>query len=286
MTGPARRVLLIGGTGKVGTRLARVLRRDGHTVRVASRSGGAVRFDWRDPDTYDSALAEIDAVFIVGPGSATDWSPLLRDLLDRAASAGVRRAVLLSARGVQFLPGGAVDRAERVLRDGPVPWSILRPSHFAQNFTEAMFVPVDGEVHAPVGGGAEPFVDVEDVAEVAASLLTDPGFENEVIEVSGPDAIDFERAMALIGDAAGRRFVFVDESPEQHVERLRGSGTPEGYITWRMAMLGGIRSGEDAYVSDGVQRVLGRQATPFEAWVRREAGVLRESPDADSLSRR
>ena len=267
-------ILLIGGTGKVGRRLARVLRERGHHVRLASRSRGDVRFDWRDPATYDHALAGVDSMFIVGPGSASDWSPLLRDLLVRAAAAGVRRAVLLSARGVEFLPDGAVDRAEHALREGPIPWNILRPAHFAQNFTEAMFVPVDGEVVAPVADGAEPFVDVEDVAEVAASLLTDPGFENDVIEVSGPDAVDFSEAVSLVGDAAGRRFTFLHESPEQHIERLRAAGTPEGYITWRMAMLGGIRTGDDAYLSDGVQRVLGRPATSFAEWARREGRRL------------
>lgn len=272
--GNSRLILLIGGTGKVGRRLARVLRERGHRVRLASRNGSHVRFDWRDPETYDHALAGVDAMFIVGPGSATDWSPLLRDLLARAAEAGVRRAVLLSARGVEFLPDGAVDRAERALREGPIPWNILRPAHFAQNFTEAMFVPVDGVVVAPVADGAEPFVDVEDVAEVAASLLTDSGFENDVVEVSGPDAVDFPEAVSLVGDAAGRRFAFVHESPEQHIERLRAAGTPEGYITWRMAMLGGIRTGDDAYLSDGVQRVLGRPATSFADWARREAGAL------------
>ena len=283
-------ILLIGGTGKVGRRLENVLRRRGHRVRLASRSGGHVRFDWRDPETYEHALAGVDAMFVVGPGSATDWSPLLRDLLARAAGAGVRRAVLLSARGVEFLPDGAVDRAEHALREGPIPWSILRPAHFAQNFTEAMFVPVDGEVVAPVADGAEPFVDVEDVAEVAASLLTDPGSENEVVEVSGPEAVDFPAAVSLVGEAAGRRFTFVHESPEEHIERLRAAGTPEGYITWRMAMLGGIRTGHDAYVSDGVQRVLGRPATSFTEWARREAGTLADrttdltSPRPDSTS--
>lgn len=266
-------VLLIGGTGKVGSRLARVLRKRGHRVRVASRNGGDIRFDWHDLETYDAALAGIDDVFVVGPGSATDWSPLLRHLLVRAAAAGVRRAVLLSARGVEFLPDGAVDRAERAMRDGPVPWSIVRPSHFAQNFTEAMFVPVDGQVIAPVGEGVQPFVDVEDVAEVAATLLTEPGYEYEIVEVSGPAALDFARAVALLGDAAGRPLSFVDESPEQHVERLRAAGTPEGYITWRMAMLRGIRSGDDAYVSDGVPRVLGRPATSFAEWARREVAI-------------
>lgn len=175
--------LLIGGTGKVGSRLARILTGQGQSPRIASRTGGDVRFDWRDASTHRPALNGVDGVYIVGPGSATDWSPQLTDLLSIAADERVRKAVLLSARGVEFLPARAVARAERTLMAGPVPWTILRPSHFAQNFTEAMFVPVDGRVVAPVGRGAEPFVDVEDLDEVAAAVLTTDGWEHDVIDI-------------------------------------------------------------------------------------------------------
>jgi uncharacterized protein YbjT (DUF2867 family) len=267
--------LLIGGTGKTGSRIARRLRAEGHQARVASRSGADVRFEWHDPSTYPPALNGADGVFLVGPGSASDWSGLLPEFLAQAETAGVRRVVLLSARGVEFLPDGVVARVEAAIRRGPVPWTILRPSHFAQNFTEAMFVPVDGEVIAPVGGGAEPFIDVEDLAAVAVAALTgtDRGSDlaGVTIELSGPAAITFTEAVAILGRASGRTLRFTDETADEHVDRLRRAGTPEGYVTWRMAMLGGIRDGQDAYLSDGVQRVLGRPATDFATWAAREA---------------
>lgn len=261
--------LVIGGTGKVGRRVAAALRARGGRVRIASRSSGDIRFDWHDPSTFAPALAGTDAVFIVGPGSATDWSPLLARLLEDAAEARTRRAVLLSARAVEFLPDGAVDRAERVLRDSPVPWTILRPSHFAQNFTEAMFTPVDDHVAAPVGNGREPFIDVADIAEVAAEALTTERWEGEILELSGPAALSFEEAVAQLGAAQGRRLSFADEPLAHHVDRLRADGTPEGYVTWRSAMLEAIRSGADAYLSHDVVRVLGRPATSFDEWARR-----------------
>jgi uncharacterized protein YbjT (DUF2867 family) len=262
--------LIVGGTGKVGSRLAQILRSAGHQVRVASRHNGNVRFDWRETETYAEAVSGVDGMFLVGPGSATDWSGLLERMLTVAAEHGVRHVVLLSARGVEFLVDGAVARAERVLRAGPVAWTILRPSHFSQNFTEAMFVPEDGEIIAPVGNGAEPFVDIEDLAEVAATVLATGAFENETIEISGPAALTFDQAATIIAGVLGQPVAFVDELPERHVERLRSAGTPEGYITWRMAMLGGIRDGSDAYLSDGIERVLGRPATSFDDWARRE----------------
>jgi uncharacterized protein YbjT (DUF2867 family) len=251
--------LLLGGTGKVGRRLAAALREQDQGVRVASRGEqGDVVFDWNNTATWASALADVDGIFVVGPGSATDWSPKLRDLEAAAAQAGVRHAVLLSARGVEFHPDGAVARAEKALRTGPLAWTILRPTHFAQNFTEAMFVPdANGEVRAPVGDARHPFVDVQDIAAVAAAALTSVELDGKVIDISGPEAVPFAAAAQAVGGT------YVPESRDEHVAALRAAGTPEGYVSWRMAMLDGIARGDDAYISDGVLRVLGRPATPL-----------------------
>jgi uncharacterized protein YbjT (DUF2867 family) len=270
--------LVVGGTGKVGRRLTDELRASGHQARAGSRTGGDVRFDWHDPATYGPALHGTDGVFIVGPGSAADWSGLLSSFLATARENSVSRAVLLSARGVEFLPDGAVARAETALRQGPVPWTILRPSHFSQNFTEAMLVPAGGVVSAPVGTGREPFVDVRDIAEVAAAVLTGDGYAGDTIEISGPAAITFDEAVRILGQQAGQSLRFMTETAGEHVARLRAAGTPEGYITWRMAMLDGIARGADAYLSDGVPRVLGRPATDFVTWAAREVAALPTAP--------
>lgn len=260
--------LILGCTGKVGRRLTHSLTRAGHDPRPASRNS-ATRFDWQDDSTWPAALAGTKGVFVIGPGSATDWSPRLTGLLEAARAAGVRRAVLLSARGVEFLPDGAVARAEQALRKGPLPWTILRPSHFAQNFTEAMFAPRGGLISAPVGTGAEPFIDVADIADVAAAVLPG-GFEGETLALSGPEAADFFQAAQILTEASGALVRFADQSDADHVAQLRAAGTPEGYIEWRMAMLGGIRRGEDAYLSDGVKHVLGRSPIGLREWAARE----------------
>jgi uncharacterized protein YbjT (DUF2867 family) len=264
-------ILVIGGTGKVGSRLVTSLRERGATPRIASRTGGDVRFDWGDPATWRPALTGATGVFVVGPGSGSDWSPRLGALLEVATEVSVTHAVLLSARAVEFLPDGVVAATERVLREGPVPWTILRPAHFAQNFTEAMFTPVDGIVSAPVGDGAEPFIDVHDIAEVAAEILDRGSRVGEILELSGPAALSFTEAAAVLADVSGDPVRFVDQDRDAHIAALHAAGTPELYVTWRMAMLDAIARGDDAYLSDGVERVLGRPATPFAAWAARQS---------------
>ena len=137
-----------------------------------------------------------------------------------------------------------------------------------------MFVPVDNLIVAPVADGAEPFIDADDIAAVAAEVLSTGQWIGSTIDISGPEALTFDEAAAVLSDHAHRVLVFEHESADEHVNRLRDAETPEGYIEWRMAMLGGIRRGDDAYLSDGVHRILGRPATAFADWAAREAGRL------------
>jgi uncharacterized protein YbjT (DUF2867 family) len=159
----------------------------------------------------------VDGLFIVGPGSATDWSPRLSRLLAAAKTAGAGHAVLLSARAVEFLPGGAVDRAEQALRAGPLPRT-------------------DGLIAAPAGTGREPFIDATDIADVGAAVLSRDGYHGTTLDLSGPAAIGFAEAAAVLAEAAGTPVRYEDDS-------------------------------------DGVQQVLGRPAPGLAAWAAREVPV-------------
>jgi uncharacterized protein YbjT (DUF2867 family) len=229
--------LVIGGTGKTGRRV--VDRLHGHDVRVASRATG---FDWAEA-RYD--LEGVDGVFLTVPGQDPRNPERVSKLLDGFSG----RAVLLSARAVEFHPDGALAAVE----DAVAGHTILRPSWFVQNFTEGFLQPRDGIVTAPTGDGLEPFVDLDDVAEVAVAALTRPGHAG-IIELSGPEAITFAEAAARVG---GR---FVPADPATYATSL---DLPAEYVAWRMAMFDAIREGRDARVSRGVEDVLGRPAKAF-----------------------
>lgn len=126
-----------------------------------------------------------------------------------------------------------------------------------------MWVPVDGEILAPVGDAAEPFIDVQDIAEVAAEILARRSHVGETVTLSGPAALTFDQAASVLSTHPGTTVRYVAEDRDAHVARLRAAGTPDTYITWRMAMLDGIREQADAYLSFGVDDVPGRPATGF-----------------------
>jgi len=279
-------ILVLGGTGKTGRRLTARLRAAGHGARAASRHG-AVHFDWDDPATHDVALAGAQAVYVVPPALRVDHPPLVAALLARARALGVRRAVLLSARGVDRAgPGNPLFDAEQALRASGLAWTVVRPSWFMQNFTEGFIAPAiveRGVVVAPAGEGRTPFVDADDIAAVAAAALAEDGHTGELYELSGPEALTHAEAAAIIGDELGREVAYVDADPDEWEAALVSQGhLPADYAAMLGGLFGMVREGFEAQLSDGVQRALGREPGSFRAFAERERAAW-TAPAAEGL---
>ncbi|MFF0524359.1 SDR family oxidoreductase [Actinomadura nitritigenes] len=270
--------LILGATGKTGRRIVRRLRAAGHSVRTASRTGSDVTVDLGDPASWPAALDGATAVYLLEPvlQPVPDREARIPAFVTEAVSAGVRRLVLLSAYGV----GEAADdhplkSAERAVRGSGVGWTILRPDWFAQNFSESFWRPwvLSGTLAVPTGDGRTPFVDAEDIAEVAADALTDDKHSGRIYQITGPRAISFGEAAELIGKAAGRTVRHVDVTPEVFAERLASNGVPAETAKMLAGLLANIRDDRAATVSDGVDQALGRPPRPFEDYVTEAAAA-------------
>ncbi len=162
---------MTGGTGKSGRRVAARLAALGHDVRIGSRSG-TPPFDWNEPATWPAVLdgARVAWVAYVPDLAFPGALDTIRAFSAEAVGRGVRRLVLLSGRGEEEALA-----AEQVVRDSGAEWTIVRAAVFAQDFSEHFLLgPVlDGVIALPAGDVAEPFVDVDDIAEVAVAALTD-----------------------------------------------------------------------------------------------------------------
>ncbi|MEW2579893.1 NAD(P)H-binding protein [Streptomyces syringium] len=286
-------VLVIGGTGKTGRRVVAGLKERGVAVRVASRSSEQ-RFDWLDESTWGPALEGVGAVYAV----PLEGVAVSRSFTGLARRSGVRRIVLLSARGVDvpgyYENGEAADeektageeagvashlQGEHAVRDSGLEWTILRPGWFAQNFSEGLFLDalLAGELRLPVADGAATFVDLEDVAAVAVAALTEDGHTGQVYEMSGPRAVNLETAVAEIAEATGRPIRYVPVTVDRFTAELRQEGlSAEDAELWAAA-LNPIRGGLEAKVSDGVRRALGRDPRDFAEFVKdaADAGAWR-----------
>lgn len=263
--------LILGGTGMTGRRITRRLRDAGRTVRTASRTGGDVRVDLDEPATWPAALDGVGAAYVLEPRmqSTEEGRRRLPRFVAAAAAAGVRRLVMLSAPGAEGNEGHPLWPAEQAVTSAGPQWTIVRPNWFAQNFSEAFWLPgiLAGSLRLPTGDGATAFVDAEDIADVATAALTGDGHHGRAYVLTGPRAVTFGEATALIAAATGRPVRHVDISPEDFTRAQLADGVPEGAARQLTAIYVAIRDGRAAALADGVQRALGRPPRPFEDYV-------------------
>jgi uncharacterized protein YbjT (DUF2867 family) len=263
--------VVIGATGKTGRRVVERLRRQGVPVRGASRSS-APPFDWGDRSTWAPALDGASAAYvtffpdIAVPGACEEISALSELAVER----GTRRLVLLSGRGEV-----EAQRAEQALQASGAEWTIVRCSWFMQNFSESFLLDpiLAGEVALPDGSAAEPFVDVEDIADVATAALTDARHAGEVYELTGPRLLTFGEAVQQIARATGRPIAYTSISHEAYAASLRDEGVPDDVASLVGYLFAEVLDGRNAHLTDGVQRALGRPPRDFADYARAAAGA-------------
>ncbi len=261
--------LVLGGTGKTGRRVAERLKAHGLPTRIASRSGKTI-FDWNDQNTWKAALEGVTAVYIsYAPDLAIPGATqAIHDFVEKAVKQGVQRLVLLSGRGEK-----EAQLCERVVQEAGVEWTVVRASWFNQNFSEGEFLGMvlDGAITLPAADIPEPFVDVDDIADVAVAALTGDGHNGEIYEVTGPRMLTFTEVAKEISHAAGREVQFVQIPKEAFAGAIAESGAPKE-IAWLLDYLfDSVLDGRNAYVCDGVQRALGRQPKDFAEYAHRIA---------------
>ncbi len=271
--------LVLGATGKTGRRVAARLRLHGVPVRAASRSSGT-RFDWSDPAgwsgaiSWDTALQGVAAIYVVPPSVPGP----VHEFVARAEAAGVQRLVLLSGHGADTWGDSDFGRdmrsAEDAVRGSALDWTVLRSANFAQNFDEELWhAPLlAGELALPAGPVGEPFIDLEDVADVAAAVLTEPGrHAGRSYELTGPRSITFGEAVDLISRATGRPLLYKQISPAEYTAALveQGVGEDDAHHVAEMFVL--MEQGLIAGTTDALAGLLGRAPRTFEDYVLRTA---------------
>ena len=263
--------LVLGGTGKTGHRIAERMTVKGHNVRVGSRSA-TPSFDWNNEAGWDACLEGVTAVYInyapdlAMPG-ATD---AIRAFVDLARRRGVRRAVLLSGRGEK-----EAQACEKIVQDSGLAWTIVRASWFNQNFSEGAFIDMvlGGAITLPAGDQVEPFVDVDDIADVVVAALTEDHHDGQIYEVTGPRLMSIADVAADLSRAVGREIAYVDVPHDAFVSEVASSGAPDDVVWMLDYLFATVLDGRNAYLTDGVRRALGRPPRDFADYAREVAAT-------------
>jgi uncharacterized protein YbjT (DUF2867 family) len=260
-------ILIIGKNAKTGLRVDQRLQALGYTTRAVSRSTSPA-FDWEDPDTWRAAIEGTESAYVTFyPDLAIPTAEqAIRDFVALAKDAGLRHVVLLSGRG----EAGA-QRAEAVLETSGLDWNVVRANWFMQNFSEGFMIEgiLNGELVLPAGQTVEPFIDVDDIADVAVAALTRPELRNRLFEVSGPRALNFEQCAAEISEAVGYPVSYTQVPIDDFIKVLRDQGVPEDVLWLMRELFTVVFDGRNSSPTSGVEDALGRPATDFSEYVRK-----------------
>jgi uncharacterized protein YbjT (DUF2867 family) len=263
--------LVLGGTGKTGRRVVQRLRARGVPTRIGSRSGEP-RFDWEDRSTWPPVLEGVRSAFVsyypdlALPGAVET----VGSFAELAVESGVPRLVLLAGRGEP-----EAEQAEHAVRESGADLTIVRSTWFAQNFSEDYWVEGirGGELALPAGDVPEPFVDADDIADVAVAALTDDRHIGELYELTGPRLLTFADAVDEIAEAVGRDIHYVPISLDDFAAAAAAQDAPAEIIELLTRLFGEVLDGRNAHLTDGVQRALGREPRDFSEYARDAAAT-------------
>ena len=275
----AATILITGANGTVGSDLTAELARRGVKVRAGVRSKlrarnivayepELVELDMTRPETFSDALYDIEKLFLLTPftGGTTD---IVQGLVNAAKAAGVSHIVRLSAYGADAEPGITLGRwhraEEKIVQDSGVPWTILRPNGFFQNFAEndVRSIKTQNAIYSPVTDGEASFVDTRDIAAVAAAALTEAGHEGKIHEITGPEALSYTRIAEHLSAATGRTISFVSVPGEAVRDGMVAAGAPEILADALVELFQLYEAGYAARVLPTVEQVTGKPARTF-----------------------
>jgi uncharacterized protein YbjT (DUF2867 family) len=262
-------ILVLGGNGKTGRRVAERLAKSGRAVRIGSRSA-PIPFDWDNRETWGPALRNVQSAYVTfQPDLAVPGAlEIVSAFFAQALECGVGKLVLLSGRGEE-----EAQAVEAALQTTRADWTIIRSSWFSQIFSESFLLdPIRaGQVTLPHTLAAEPFVDVEDIADIAFAALTTDAHSRALHELTGPRALTFREAIEHIALATGRSIAFASVSAIEFRDELVRQQVPPAYVDLVMYLFANVLDGRNTPLTDGVQRALGRPPRSFSDFVKRTA---------------
>lgn len=258
-------IAVVGATGKTGAPVLSRLRQQGYLTRGLSRQG-EYAFDWANKDSWRKALEGVETAYVTYfpdlavPQAESD----IRAFVELGKSLGLNHIVLLSGRGEE-----GAQRAEDIVIHSGLEWNVVRASWFMQNFSESFMLNglKAGELVLPDPKAEEPFIDVGDIADVAVAALTRTDLRNQLLEVTGPELLSFNRCVELIAEASSRSIGFQTAPIEAYLQGAKSQGVPED-IAWLInELFVNVLDGRNECTTNTVERVLGRPARRFQQYV-------------------
>ena len=262
-------IAVTGSTGQLGGRVGRRLAELGVDQRLLVRDAArapalpgshVATADYRDRAAVRAALSGIHTLLMVSASETPDRVERHLAFLDEAVEAGVQRIVYVSFFGASATATFTLARdhwaTEENLRSTGLAHTILRDNLYA-DFTPFM-IGSDGSIRGPAGDGRAAVVAQDDIAEVAATILTSSGaYDGRTLNLTGPAALTMNEIAAILSDHLDRSVSYIPETIEEAYESRASYGAPPWQIDAWVSTYTAIAAGELAGVSEDIAEVTG-----------------------------
>ena len=280
------RILITGASGNVGQETLRELMKrsdkdrfeviaalhDPARTTLAIQPDGFVTLDFTNAATFDAALIGVSRVLLVRPPQLANVDKYFKPFVNAVKRAGVRQVVFLSLQGVENNPVTPHHKIEKLLVESGVPFTFLRPSFFMQNLstTHRDEIRLRSEIFVPAGNGRTSFVDVRDIAAVAALTLTNTTGEhlNRGYELTGSEAMTYGEVATVLTTVLRRKITYRNPSLLRFTWRTwQIEKKPLGFTLVMAALYTVAKVGKAARLTKETERLLGRPPTTFLQFV-------------------
>ena len=266
-------ILIIGASGTVGSELTNLLRAESYNLKLATSKKAVtpeqVQINVATGEGIKEAFSNIDKAYLLSPPGFADHYAVLSPLIQEAKRQGLKKVVLMSAMGANADETSPFRRAEIELESSGLNYNIIRPNWFLQNFNTFWIQGINeqSKILLPVGNAKTSFIDARDIAAVAAKLLTSDDFNNQDIDITGPEALSHDEVAEHISKATNRKIEYQEIEPQSLKDELLQAGLPEDYVNFLLLILGFLKEGYNSAINDNVEKVLGRKPRSITDYV-------------------
>ena len=268
------RILVVGASGTVGTELVRELKSLGHqVVRATSRKepeADQIHLDLNHHEGFGEAFQGVDKAFFLSPPGYTRQDRLLIPLIDQAKASGLKKVVLMTAMGANAVDTAPMRIAELHLEKSGIPFNIIRPNWFMQNFNTFWIKGIleQNQIFLPVANAKGSFIDARDIAAVAGQLLDSSRFDGQEFDLTGSEAFDHDQVAEVLSTVTTRKITYESITSEAMSQSLREAGVPSDYADFLIMILGFFKEGYSARVTDSVEKIIGRKPIAFTQYAK------------------
>ncbi|TGL21748.1 NmrA family transcriptional regulator [Leptospira yanagawae] len=258
--------LILGSSGKTGSRIVNKLNQLNYPLRLGGRKT-IPAFDWEKSEGWDEVIQGIDQIYISYQPDLAHPNSIhhIQKLIELSKKNNVKRLVLLSGRGE---PEAVA--CEKLVENSGLEWTILRSSWFSQNFSEGMFLGqiLERNVIFPKLKSTEPFVDLEDLTDLAVDALVKNVHIGKKYELTGPTLLSFQDAFGQIAKELNETISYEEIPLDAYITMLNEYGLDQETIWLIRYLFETVLDGRNESVVDDFEKVMGKKPKDFTNYVK------------------